>query len=152
MIGKDGIWSKVMQIRKVEIKDALAIQVLLEQLGYPMAEGLLAKRIAVLAENEAHCDVVYELEGKLLGFMSVHFIPQIAFDADYAIISYLVVGEEARGKGIGKLLEEYAVELARERKCRRIYLHSNARRADAHRFYLRQGYEEYSKTFIKYLV
>lgn len=141
-----------MNIRKAENKDADVISRLLEQLGYPTENGLVARRLSLLAGNMEHLDVVVESGDQVLGFMSVHFIPQIAFDAEYAVISYLIVDQETRSRGVGKILEEYAVKTAVERHCRRIYLHSNARRTDAHRFYLRQGYQEYAKAFIKHLV
>lgn len=140
-----------MNIRRAEIKDAEIIQGLLEQLGYPMENGFVAKRLRVLSDNEEHLDVVCERENRVVGFMSLHFIPQITSDTDYAVISYLVVDEQTRSHGVGKSLEEYAVTVATERKCRRIFLHSNARRVDAHRFYLRQNYQEYDKSFVKYL-
>lgn len=140
-----------MGIRKAGINDAAAIKNLLVQLGYPTEDGLIARRIEFLAENPEHLDVVYEMEQMVVGFLSLHFIPQVTFEAEYAVISYLIVDEKARSSGLGKMLEEYAVSIARERHCKRIFLHSNARRIDAHRFYLRQGYEEYSKTFVKYL-
>jgi N-acetylglutamate synthase-like GNAT family acetyltransferase len=140
-----------MNIRKAEIKDAEVIARLLEQLGYPTENGLVARRLSILVNNNEHLDVVGEIDGGVIGFMSLHFIPQIAFDTEYAVISYLVVDDKARKQGAGKLLEEYAVMAAKERKCKRIFLHSNARRVDAHRFYLRQGYQEYAKAFVKYL-
>jgi len=140
-----------MNIRKAEIKDAPFIQKLLGQLGYPVEQDLLVRRIEILSLNQEHKDVVYELDGRITGFMSVHFIPQIAFDAEYAVISYLIVDDQVRSKGVGKALEEYAVDLAVSRECKRILLNSNARRTDAHRFYFRQGYEEYNKAFVKYL-
>ncbi|HMI01909.1 MAG TPA: GNAT family N-acetyltransferase [Pedobacter sp.] len=140
-----------MNIRKAEVKDAEVIERLLEQLGYPTENGLVARRLSLLANNDEHLDAVVEMENEVFGFMSLHFIPQIAFDAEYAVISYLVVDDKARSLGIGKILEEYAVEIAAKRGCKRIFLHSNARRTDAHRFYLRQGYQEYAKAFVKYL-
>ena len=144
-------YSPKMNIRKAEVKDAEVIVRLLEQLNYPTENGLVARRLSLLADNDEHLDVVVEVGNNVPGFMSLHFIPQIAFDADYAVISYLVVDEHTRKQGIGKILEEYAVEVALKRGCRRIFLHSNARRTDAHRFYLRQGYQEYAKAFVKYL-
>jgi len=143
--------SSKMNIRKAEVKDAEVIVRLLEQLGYPTENGLVVRRLSLLADNDEHLDVVAETGDKVLGFMSLHFIPQIAFDAEYAVISYLIVEDKARKQGVGKILEEYAVEISIGRKCRRILLHSNARRTDAHRFYLRQGYQEYAKAFVKYL-
>lgn len=140
-----------MNIREAELKDAGAIQVLLEQLGYPTEDGFIAKRLGDLSKLTDHFDSVYELNGEVLGFVSLHFIPQIAFEADYAVISYFIVDDNSRSLGIGKALEEYCTTLAVERKCKRLMVHSNARRTDAHRFYLRQGFVEYPKDFVKFL-
>ncbi|MCU0565674.1 MAG: GNAT family N-acetyltransferase [Oculatellaceae cyanobacterium Prado106] len=57
--------------------------------------------------------------------------------------------ETYRSLGIGKALEEKAEELARNRGCDRLEVHCHSRRVDAHRFYLRQGYEESPKYFFK---
>ena len=141
-----------MEIRKAYATDAPVIKELLEQLGYPTAEGFLEKRLEDLSSHPDHTDVVFVGENKVLGFLSMHFIPQIAFDASYAVISYLVVEETSRSFGIGKKLEDYADERAREKGCRRLFLHSNIKRTDAHRFYLKQGYQEYNKAFVKYLI
>ena len=140
-----------MTIRTAEVKDAREIKILLEQLGYLTEEIMVQRRLEVLSSNREHMDIVYELDHRVLGFLSLHFIPQIAFDAEYLVVSYLVVDERTRSKGVGAALEEYAVKVARERNCRRILLSSNARRTDAHRFYIRQGYELYQKAFVKYL-
>jgi N-acetylglutamate synthase-like GNAT family acetyltransferase len=140
-----------MNIRKAETGDALRIQILLEQLGYPTENGFIASRLSLFSGREDHFDLVYEQEGTVIGFISFHLIPQITLDGNYGVISYLVVDEEVRSGGVGKALEEYCTALAIEKKCKRVLLSSNIRRTDAHRFYLRQGYEEYQKAFIKYL-
>lgn len=140
-----------MEIRKATVKDAHQIQFLLDQLGYPTEDGYLASKIAQLSDRTDHQDLVCVLDGKVVGFMSLHYIPQIAFESDYVVISYLVVDADVRSKGVGKALDEYCTSVARERKCKRILVHSNARRTEAHRFYLRQGYIEYPKDFVKFL-
>ncbi|WP_316794045.1 GNAT family N-acetyltransferase [Pedobacter frigoris] len=140
-----------MNIRTAVAGDAKAIQNLMNQLGYPTEDGFIERRLEVLSRNSEHADFVCEMEGAVVGFISIHFIPQIAFDGDYAVISYLIVDDQVRSKGVGKALEEYCTELATARKCKRIMVHSNARRTDAHRFYLRQGFIEYPKDFIKKL-
>jgi len=140
-----------MKIRTAELRDAKAIQILMKQLGYPTEEGFIKKRLGDLCKLTDHHDIVYELDGNVLGFLSLHFIPQIAFEADYAVISYFIVDDNSRSLGIGKALDEYCTTLAMERKCKRIMVHSNARRTDAHRFYLRQGFVEYPKDFVKFL-
>ncbi len=67
------------------------------------------------------------------------------------ITSFFVVDEKVRSRGIGKMMEEYCVELAMERKCFAIELFSQEKRTDAHRFYERQGYQHFQKFFIKEL-
>ncbi|WP_316815560.1 GNAT family N-acetyltransferase [Pedobacter nyackensis] len=140
-----------MNIRKAEISDASTIQALLLQLGYPTEDGFLAERIRTLSSNPDHLDLVYEENGIVIGFISFHFIPQIAFDGDYAVISYLVVDDKIRSRGVGAALEAYCTALAIEKKCKRVLVRSNIIRKDAHRFYLKQGYEEYQKAFVKKL-
>ena len=54
-----------------------------------------------------------------------------------------------RGSGVGRALEEAAAALALGRGCDRIEVHCHERRADAHRFYYRQGYEESPKYLMK---
>ncbi|TKC06342.1 GNAT family N-acetyltransferase [Pedobacter frigoris] len=141
-----------MSIRTAAAGDAKAIQDLMNQLGYPTEDGFIEKRLEVLSKNLEHTDLIYELEGAVVGFISIHFIPQIAFDGEYAVINYFVVDDQVRSQGVGKALEERCTELATARKCKRILVHSNARRTDAHRFYLRQGFIEYPKDFIKKLL
>jgi GNAT superfamily N-acetyltransferase len=86
------------------------------------------------------------------GLLSLHFIPQIAVEGDFARISYFVVDGNARSKGIGRAMEEWAARLARERGCHLIEVHCHERRARAHAFYARQGYEESPKYLIKNLI
>lgn len=140
-----------MTIRKAEQKDAVSIQGLLTQLGYPTADGFIAERLEQLAIYPGHYDLVCELNGKVCGFLSFQLIPQISFDGNYLLLSYLVVDDQIRSRGIGKALETYCTEQARMLKCKRILLHSNHTRTAAHRFYLRQGYQEYQKAFVKHL-
>lgn len=140
-----------MSIRKAEVSDAFAIQMLLIQLGYPTENDFIADRIDTLSRNPDHLDLVYELDGIVIGFISFHFVPQITFDGNYALISYLVVDNTIRNKGVGGALDAYCTALAIERKCKRVLVRSNLIRKDAHRFYLKHGYEEYQKAFVKYL-
>jgi len=88
---------------------------------------------------------------QILAFLSLHFIPQIALKGDFARISYFAVDATTRSKGIGAQLEAEATRLARERGCALIEVHCHTRRARAHEFYARQGYEESPKYLIKRL-
>jgi GNAT superfamily N-acetyltransferase len=142
-----------MGIRRAQVSDWKQIRLLLDQLEYPGTEHFLEARIERLVNDPDEALLVYEDQtgGRILAFMSLHFIPQIALEGDFARISYFAVNERARGGGIGLALEEYCTGLARERGCSLIEVHCHTRRERAHAFYFRQGYEESPKYLIKRL-
>lgn len=140
-----------MNIRKATTKDGPVISDLLTQLGYPGTESFLLQKMKAIFKNPNSELFVYEKEQKVIGVISIDFIPQLALKGDFARISYLVVNGVERSYGIGKELEELCVKLAKLRNCERIEVHCNGRRIDAHRFYIRQGYDESPKYFVKIL-
>ena len=139
------------QIRSATIADAPALLPLLEQLGYPDCDAIIEHRIAQLIAHSDAALWIAQAEGTVLGFISLHFIPQLARAGDFCRISYLCVAEGARSLGIGALLEAAAQSEARRRGCDRIELHSHQRRTRAHQFYARQGYEESPKYLMQRL-
>ena len=140
-----------MAIRKAKKNDATAIRDLLEQLDYPVADGFIEDKLAAIINHPDQALLVYALENTVVAFISIHFVPQIAMPGDFAVISYFSVDKTARGKGIGKELEDYCTKLALDRKCDRIQVHCHSRRIEAHKFYERQGYEESPKYYVKKL-
>jgi GNAT superfamily N-acetyltransferase len=104
------------------------------------------------AAAEPHNDPApQERAHSILGFLSLHFIPQIALRSDFARISYFAVDEDARSLGLGHKLEEMATHLAKERGCVLMEVHCHTRRTRAHEFYARQGWVESPKYLIKRL-
>jgi GNAT superfamily N-acetyltransferase len=158
-----------MGIRRARPEDWKNIRLLLDQLEYPGSEHHLQEKLNRMIKNPDEVLLVYEEEdtgtgkefsadlpdrtgsGAILGFTSLHFIPQIALPGDFARISYFAVDEQARSKGIGREMEEYCTGLARERGCYLIEVHCHTRREAAHRFYFRQGYTESPKYLVKRL-
>jgi len=141
-----------MNIRPINEKDAPVIADLLQQMGYEGAADFLPDKIhSSITHPDEYCLVAEETDGQVIGFISIHIIPQIALKGDFARISYFSVDEHFRSRGVGKLLEEHCERIARERNCDRIELHCHSRRVEAHRFYYRQGYVESPKYFVKKL-
>jgi GNAT superfamily N-acetyltransferase len=138
-----------MGIRSAKPEDWKEISELLDQLGYPGSEAFVRDRIEQLLNHPDEKLLVYELEGRAVALMSIHFIPQIALEGDFARISYFVVDREFRNRGIGEELEKHCFDLAKERKCDRIEVHCHQRRRMAHRFYFRLGFEESPKYLMK---
>lgn len=61
----------------------------------------------------------------------------------------LIVSEEYRGHGIGKLLIQKCDFIAKRNKCYRIRLESRNDRIDSHTFYKRIGFQQLTLTFGK---
>ncbi|WHY20982.1 GNAT family N-acetyltransferase [Paenibacillus sp. G2S3] len=138
-------------IREAKVEDWQDIAELLEQLDYPETKAFLQEKIEKLILHPDEELLVFEEDHKVVACISMHYIPQLGLAGDTAIISYLVVSNAIRSKGIGRLLEEYCTDLARKRNCDRIQVHCHSRRTDAHRFYARQGFTEAPKYFSKML-
>lgn len=140
-----------MGIRKANVEDWKQISLSLNQLDYPNTEHFIKEKIETFLTDTNEELLVFEEEKKVIALISIHFIPQIAIKGDFARISYFAVDTNVRGKGIGRKIEEYCTDLAIKRNCDRIEVHCHSRRTDAHRFYLRQGFAESPKYFIKML-
>ncbi|WP_447505621.1 GNAT family N-acetyltransferase [Acinetobacter pittii] len=140
-----------MNIRSAKSEDTQAICDLLKQMGYPQPLALIQEKFEILHNDSNSQILIAEERGKIYGFLSLYFIPQIALQGDFAKICYLCVDENMRSKGVGHLLVKEAEQQARSRGCDRMELHSGMQRPLAHRFYLRQGYVEAPKYFRKAL-
>jgi GNAT superfamily N-acetyltransferase len=139
-------------IRNAKVTDAADILVLLEQLGYPAEQQLIADQIMLLNHHADHELLVYDQEEKVVGFISIHYLPQLAMKGDFANIAYFCVDANNRNGGIGAVLLERAEQLVKERHCDRIFVHCNGHRVDAHRFYERNGYVDSPKYYVKKFV
>ncbi|WP_409300386.1 GNAT family N-acetyltransferase [Peribacillus sp. SCS-155] len=140
-----------MGIRAANIDDWKGISLLLSQLDYPDTETFMKEKIETLIMDPNEELLVYDEENQVVALISIHFIPQLAVKGDFARISYFAVDTHIRGKGIGRKIEEYCSDLANKRNCDRIEVHCHSRRIDAHRFYIRQGFTESPKYFVKLL-
>jgi N-acetylglutamate synthase-like GNAT family acetyltransferase len=139
-----------MNIRKATYKDAPSIKLLLETLGYNSTVSLLVDQIEMafgVNNNEIY---ICEINNEILGFASVHFFPQLAFDGDLAFISYLAE-DNSKNKAVAKTLEEHINLQARKRGCDRIQVHCHDWRTAEHQFYLDQGYQLYPNFYTKRL-
>lgn len=139
----------MIHIRQAQLGDVKEIQSLLSQLGYSRPVEFLEKNLKKMLPDNSYSIFVYELEGKVVALMTIHFYWQIAYEGETANIGFFVVDSTIRSKGIGKTMEEHCTQIAKERNCALIEVYSSEKRTDAHRFYERQGYKAYEKFFMK---
>lgn len=88
---------------------------------------------------------------KVVGLCSLSIRNNLKVEGNLANIDELVVDENMRDQKIGKLLLEDAEAIARENGCKSLGLESSFHREDAHRFYIKNGYEKQGYYIIRNL-
>jgi GNAT superfamily N-acetyltransferase len=127
-------------IRRAELSDADSIANLAGQLGYPTDPDEMVVRLTRMLDDSQRTILVAEVDGTVVGWTTVKVEAELT-QAPYALISGLVVDAQHRGDGVGRELLQSAEEWAAEQGLRRLRLRANEIREDAHRFYLRNGFE-----------
>jgi len=140
-----------MNIRLAEAKDVFALSALLAELGYEDTAPFIERRLTQLIADDTERLLMAEHGNRVLGFLSLHFIPQLALAGDFARISYFCIAQGERSKGVGQELLQYAERLAHERGCDRLEVHCHEHREKANDFYLREGFNESPRYHIKAL-
>ena len=130
-----------MLIRKIHPADAPAISKLSEQLGYAISKEQTATQIQSI--NASANDIAYIAvdADKIIAWIHVFYTVRIE-TLPFCEIAGLVVDEQYRGKGIGKMLIESTKSWCKSKNCKVIRVRSNIKRADAHIFYERAGFKE----------
>lgn len=130
-----------MQIRQASPEDAAVLADLATQLGYPSTPEQLAARLAAL-DGPDHAVLVAEDGDRVIRVIGwLHVLARHHLETDsFAEIGGLVVDESCRGQGIGRRLVDAAVDWVRQKGIGELRVRSNVVRADAHRFYEREGF------------
>src|SRR5229473_3166868 len=137
----DPVRAASVTVRVATPADAPQIARLSGQLGYPTTPEEAAQRLAQLEGDARHAVFVAEsAPGQVVGWIHVEECHLIECDRR-AEINGLVIEEEHRSRGTGRILMEYAEQWARARGCSAVVLRSNVIRARAHAFYEKLGYQ-----------
>jgi GNAT superfamily N-acetyltransferase len=89
------------------------------------------------------------VDGEVVGLASLHVAPSLEYDAPAAKLAALVVDDRHRRSAVGRALVATVEERARERGCVFLFLTTAERRADAHAFYERLGFEQTGRRYVK---
>lgn len=146
-------------LRRARREDVARIATLI-MLGSPHPQ-MTREEIAAEAAHPSYLDafaaieasthtslVVAEEQGAVIGTIQVTLIPGlIARGRMRAKFESVHVAPERRGQGIGALMVAHALAFARENGAGIAELTSNKARSDAHRFYVRLGFEQSHEGF-----
>jgi len=98
--------------------------------------------------DPAHRLIVAELEGEVVGTLQISFLPGLPnFGMKRGLLENVHIRSDLRGGGYGSQLVTWAVDRCREAGCGVVQLTSNKVRKDAHRFYVKLGFEQSHEGF-----
>jgi len=86
-------------------------------------------------------------ESKIVGMMSMIFLPRLNRTTNEMYIPELVVLKKYQNQGIGKKLINYCITISKDKKYHRIRLESGNARPESHQFYKHLGFEQSALTF-----
>ena len=146
-----------IEIRPATFSDEEGALYLLEQLFEPpggVPPDYTRERASASfrwAVEQPNADILLAVDGnKAVGLTSVYADIQSLGFGPKCWLQDMVVDKERRSEGIGEQLMAAAEHWARARGLTHIELSSNSRRADAHRFYERQGFSR-ANAYLKWL-
>ena len=136
-------------IRHCRAEDLPAVIGLLEQLGEASggAPGFDLAHVGRLFEEMSHApgiylNFVYEIEGEVVGFLSMVFYRTLYHQGGTALINELVVDRCWRGQGVGGQLVRRAAAEARARGMDELEVGTEQENQPAQAFYRRAGFDE----------
>ena len=139
--GTDVTRAADLLVRVIAREDAAAVAELSRELGYEVSVEMVAEQIGRVSSRAGNqiafvacigCDVVGWIEATIT--YHLQYFP-------YSLIGGLVVREGMRGLGIGKRLCAEVEAWSKEKGVGVVRVTSRSTRGDAHRFYIRDGYE-----------
>lgn len=140
-----------INIRQANEEDSDALAFLIAERGFDYStDSLLVRERFVNLNQAGDLILVAVLDSEVVGMILLHrtyFLHRVPDGR----ISSLVVSEKHRNFGIGAKLVESAEKVFRNWGCGRIEVTSGIKRESAHRFYIRAGFSEAPKRFIKIL-
>lgn len=139
-----------MQLRVAVIEDISELCGLLnylfeQEVEFKPDEEIQSKGLKNIISQPDVGDIIVAQEStKIIGMVNLLYTVSTALGSRVAILEDMIVMPEARGKGVGSKLINYAFERADHRECKRITLLTDYDNDGAHRFYLRHGFDRSS--------
>ncbi len=143
-----------IKIRCANAKDIESILGLLNELERPVPKNTSEKRVFKNKISQYITDkdkliLIAEQNSKIIGIVSILLLPRLNRTMFEMYIPELIVSKDHRKTGIGRLLIDSCIVLAKKEKCFRIRLESGHKRKNAHKFYNVLEFEQSALTFTK---
>lgn len=140
-------------IRDADTVDLAALTLLINELGYPTTLEEMRDRFSKIADHPDYRTIVAVLNNEVVGMAGLAKGIFYEKNGYYLRILALVVKQNSRGKGVGKVLLTAAENWAKKQGLTSVLVNCGNRREreQAHRFYHAMGYVVKSAGFVKHL-
>lgn len=139
-----------LEIRAATAADAPGLSELLSMAGLVVPTRTLAERLEALRREQGTALLALEW-GPPSGLVMVHWYRTLGADQPTAQITTLLVGSDARRRGIGRLLVKAAAQAGRVAGCTALELRAPADQSDLHEFCRATGFAEFGLHFTRTL-
>ena len=141
-----------MEIRKTKLEDLDSVFELLDELYENKIEySKFTQKYKESLEDNSFYGIVAIENNKVVGVLISRVINRLAKKKNILFIDDLIVNENCRNIGIGKLLIQTATAYAISKDCGALELTSMIQNINAHRFYENNGFEKRQYKFKKSL-
>ncbi len=137
----------MIDVRRADLGDSMVVQNLLSQLGYVFAVEDVRTRLSLFAKQPVNPVLLATENGRAAGMIALHWTVMLHHSKPVARITALVVSDDARGRGIGRILVDAGAALARQAGCDFLELTTALHRTDAQAFYKALGFTASSLCF-----
>ena len=142
-----------MIIRVATGQDLPGILALYTQPGVDDGQALsVSEAEAIFARMRSYPDYrvyVAEADGEIAGTFALAILDNLAHaGARSALIEDVAVAPALQGRGIGKEMMRFAMDICREKSCYKVSLSSNLKRQNAHKFYEGLGFQIHGYSFL----
>ena len=131
----------VLNVRIANKEDVEAITQLSNQLGYKAISKEIEFRLTSILSLKDNCVFVATEGDLIIGWIHGFYAMRIE-SAPFVEIGGLVIDENNRRKGIGRILVQHVIEWANHMHVATVRVRCNTIRKEAHQFYHRIGFDE----------
>ena len=128
-------------VREADFKDVNDIARLSNQLGYAITALATLQNLEAINNHPYEAVFVAVNEGKCVGWIHVFHTTRLE-SGSFCEIGGLVVDDQYRRSGIGKLLVDHIKPWCVNKGTSSLRVRSNIKRKEAHEFYSRLGFNE----------
>ena len=128
-------------VREITRADSTAVASLTGQLGYQTTVVAASDLIVEILQSKSDLALVAEINTQVVGWIHAFYAIRLE-SGRFVEIGGLVVDEQHRSKGIGKILIAAVKQWAGQRQVKNIKVRCNTKRLASHQFYLKAGFTE----------